>query len=128
KRRQVLESLKQSSPSPMQSWVIRGLDWLRRPDSLALSGSLASGLVAVIALAYLLFQVGPKTTEPLLTADARRSVSSTREARSSAPVKQASPKAKTSSAQSLGGLRAEKTAERTSQPAAEPTKETSANT
>lgn len=127
-RRRILEGLKRSSSSPAQSWLERALDWLRRPANWALSGSLASALVAVIALAHLLFQVGPKTTELLLTADARRSVSSAGEARPSAPAKQALPKAKTPSAQSVGGLQPEKKIERTSQPAAAPTQETASNT
>ncbi|MGH7206163.1 MAG: hypothetical protein ACREI2_08140 [Nitrospiraceae bacterium] len=127
-RRRILDVLERSSPSPAQSWIVRGLDWLRRPSSLALSGSLASAVVAVIALGHLLIQVGPRTTESLLTADARRSVSSTGEARPSAPAKQASPKAKTPSAQSVGGLQTEKKVERMSQPAVEPTQETASNT
>jgi len=137
-RRRILEALERSSPSPVQSWIVRGLDWLRRPANLALSGSLASALVAVIALGHLLIQVGPKTTEPLLTTDAGRSASSGK-VRPSAPAKQASPKVKTPSDQSAGGRPVEKkvapSAEpamsatgRTSQPAAEITQEISSNT
>jgi len=104
-RRRILEALERASPSPAQSWIVRGLGWLRRPANLALSGSLASAVVAVIALGHLLLQVGPKTTEPLLTADARPSME---EARPITPGRKASPKAKTSSTQSASGLLAEK--------------------
>jgi len=137
-RRRILESLERASPSSAQSWIIRGLDWLRRPANLALSGSLASALVAVIALTHLLLQVGPKSTEPLLTADAGRNAPSGK-ARPFAPAKQASPKAKSSSAQSAGGRPVEtKVAPstepvmpatgRTSQHAVETTQKTSSDT
>jgi len=129
-RRRILETLERSSPSPAQSWIMLGLDWLRRPANLALSGSLASALVAVIALGHLLLEVEPKTTEPLLMANARRGASSG-EARPSASAKLDSTKAKTSSGQSVGGLRAEKAekkVDRISQPAAETTRETASDT
>jgi len=108
-RRRILERLRPSSSSAAQSWLNQSRDWLRRPANWALSGSLASALVAVIALGHLLLQVGPQTTELILTADTRRSVSSTEKVRPSAPAKQASPKAKTPPAQFEGRLLAEKT-------------------
>lgn len=104
-RRRILETLERASPSPVQSWTVGGLDWLRRPANLALSGSLASAVVAVIALGHLLLQGGPRTTEPLLTADARPSME---KARPLTPGKKASPRAKNSSTQSASGLPAEK--------------------
>lgn len=125
-RRRILEWWRRSSSSAAQSWLERALDWLRRPANWALSGSLASALVAVIALGHLLLQVGPNTTAPMLTADAGRSASPG-EPRRSAPVKQASPKAKTLPAQSVGGLQAEKKEGSRSQPAAETTQETASN-
>ena len=122
RRRQILEWLRRSSSWAAQPWLERTLDWLRRPANWALSGSLASALVALIALGHLLLQVGPTTIEPMLTADAGRSAS-LGEPRRTAPVKQASPKAKTLPAQSTGGLQAEKKAGSRSQPAAEITQE-----
>lgn len=140
-RRRILEWLRRSSFSAAQPWLERALDGLRRPGpaNWALSGSLASALVAVIALGHLLFLVQPKTTEPILTADARRGAASTEKARPSAPAKQASPKAKTPSDQSAGRQPVEKkvapSAEpamsatvRTSQPPAEITRKTASDT
>src|SRR5213594_1884955 len=76
-RRRILEWLRRWSSSAARPWLERALARLRRPANWALSGSLASALVAVFALGHLLLQVGPQTTEPILTADTRRSVSST---------------------------------------------------
>jgi hypothetical protein len=122
RRRRILEWLRRSSSWAAQPWLERTPDWLRRPANWALSGSLASALVAVIALGHLLLQAGPKTTEPMLSADAGRSGSHA-ESRPSAPVKQASPKAKIPSAQSAGGIQAEKKDGSRSQPAAKTTQE-----
>ena len=122
-RRRILEWLRRSSSSAAQLWLKQALDGLRRPANWALSWSLASALVAIIALGHLLLQVGPRTPEPMLTADAGRSASPGGP-RPSTPVKQATPKAKIPSAQSVGGLQAEKKEGTRSHPTAETTQET----
>ncbi|MGH9651018.1 MAG: hypothetical protein ACRD3I_11170, partial [Terriglobales bacterium] len=93
-RRRVLEALEQADATAEWAWVARVASWFRRPANLALAGSFAVAVLAVVSVIRLSEQVSPPASEQTVTADSR-SAAGSRPARDevqrSEPLSQAEP-------------------------------------
>ncbi len=75
-RRRVLEALERADATAGWGWIGHVANWFRRPATLALSGSLAVAVLAMVFVIRLSEQVSPPVSEKTVVADSRSAAGS----------------------------------------------------